>query len=256
MRDRLRAALGRCGCGGRAWSTPRRPAARRMLRSGILQSRMNAVRGKARRTLLQNDAAGAEVGGRTPRSGGAAEGRRDVTSAHRDSSPPPRRDSSRGSDFECHSEGGASLYRPSHQTLAPTEESRATASAARPVARRARTLRVRWERLARATPDRGPADVSVRDSSVAQGSGTGKARRTLLQNDAPAPRWTAGYRRGGRCLRGGRRGANGHELPRSLMREAVLGSSALHQFIPESHARWIAANPACGPGARRRCAGS
>jgi hypothetical protein len=183
MHARLRGVLGRCGCGGRGWGTPRRTAARRMVRSGILQSRMNAVPGKARRTLLQNDpsaprwAAGmvrrrclrGRRGPRRPRCPG------ELASGAPDASHEPHRDSPPASDSGCHSERGAAPHRPSHRALAPTEESRATASHARPVARRARTLRVRWARLEHATPDRGAADVSVRDSSVAHERGAGES---------------------------------------------------------------------------------
>ena len=75
MHARLRGTLGRCGRRGRGWSTPRRPAVRRMLRSGILQSRMDAVPEKARRTHRQNDAPAPGWAQDTGRADGAAAGR-------------------------------------------------------------------------------------------------------------------------------------------------------------------------------------
>jgi hypothetical protein len=168
------------GCGGRGWSTPRRPASRRLLRSGILQSRMNAAREKARRTLLQNDApAPTWAAGHRWRGGAAAGGlggasgvygiRRADASHRRTGTPHPTR------TLSVILSEAPRRHRPSHQTLAPTEESRATASAARPSARRARTVRVRRERLGHAAPARVSAAASVRDSSVAQEYGAGES---------------------------------------------------------------------------------
>jgi hypothetical protein len=211
MHARLRAALGRCGRGGRGWSTPRRTAVRRTCRSGILQSRMNAAPGKARRTLLQNDAA-------APRWAAGLVARR-CRRRRRRAAWAARAAIWHQAHWTCHIRptgiphpartSSVILSEAPRRTVRHTKLRRRPKNPAPPHPMHAR-LRAALGRCGRggrgwSTPRRTAARRTCR-SGILQSRmdpAPGKARRTLLQNDASAPRRAAGHRWSGGTPRGG-----------------------------------------------------